>query len=84
VWVTTWYNQVLGREADRAERHGMKVRDVLRLLADDGWVQVSQRGSHRQLEHPTKPGKVTVAGKMSDDLPTGTLRSILRQAGLRG
>jgi predicted RNA binding protein YcfA (HicA-like mRNA interferase family) len=60
----------------------MKVRGVLRLLADDGWVQVSQRGSHRQFKHPDKPGKVTVPGQMSDDLPTGTLRSVLRQAGL--
>jgi predicted RNA binding protein YcfA (HicA-like mRNA interferase family) len=60
----------------------MKVRDVIRLLTDDRWVQVSQRGSHRQFEHPDKSGKVTVPGKMSDDLPIGTLKSILRQAGL--
>jgi predicted RNA binding protein YcfA (HicA-like mRNA interferase family) len=60
----------------------MKVRDVMRLLATDGWVQVAQKGSHRQFKHPTKPGKVTVPGKMSDDLPTGTYKSILRQAGL--
>jgi predicted RNA binding protein YcfA (HicA-like mRNA interferase family) len=60
----------------------MKVREVLRLLADDGWVQVTQRGSHRQFRHATKPGRVTVPGKMSDDIPTGTLKSILRQAGL--
>jgi predicted RNA binding protein YcfA (HicA-like mRNA interferase family) len=60
----------------------MKVRDVVRLLLNDGWVQVSQKGSHRQFKHATKPGKVTVPGKMSDDLPTGTLKSILRQAGL--
>jgi predicted RNA binding protein YcfA (HicA-like mRNA interferase family) len=60
----------------------MKVRDVLRWLVDDGWVQVSQKGSHRQFKHPTKSGKVTVPGKMSDDVPLGTLKSILRQAGL--
>jgi predicted RNA binding protein YcfA (HicA-like mRNA interferase family) len=60
----------------------MKVRDVLRLLASDGWIQISQKGSHRQLEHPSRPGKVTVPGKLSDDLPIGTLKSILRQAGL--
>jgi predicted RNA binding protein YcfA (HicA-like mRNA interferase family) len=60
----------------------MKVRDVIRVLTDDGWLQVSQKGSHRQLRHPTKPGKVTVPGKMSDDLPVGTYKSILRQAGL--
>ena len=61
----------------------MKVRDVIRRLVDGGWVQVSQRGSHRQFRHRTKPGKVTVAGKPSEDLPEGTYKSILRQAGLR-
>ena len=64
------------------EQRAMKVRDVLRMLAEDGWLQVAQRGSHRQFEHPTKSGKVTVAGKLSDDLLVGTLKSILRQAGL--
>jgi len=63
-------------------RHAIKVRDVIRLLTNDGWVQVSQKGSHRQFKHPIKPGKVTVPGKMSDDLPVGTHKSILRQAGL--
>ena len=62
----------------------MKVRDVIGRLAKDGWVQVSQKGSHRQFRHPTKPGKVTVPGKPSDDLPIGTYKSILRQAGLEG
>ena len=60
----------------------MKVRDVLRRLADDGWEIVAQKGSHRQLKHETNPGKVTVPGKPSDDLPEGTYKSILRQAGL--
>jgi len=61
----------------------MKVRDVIRRLADDGWVQVGQKGSHRQFKHPSKPGRVTVPGKPLDDLPEGTYRSILRQAGLQ-
>jgi predicted RNA binding protein YcfA (HicA-like mRNA interferase family) len=47
-----------------------------------GWVIVAQKGSNRQLKHPTKPGRVTVAGKQSDDVPEGTYKSILRQAGL--
>lgn len=59
----------------------MKVRDVLRRLADDGWELVATKGSHRQLKHPTKPGKVTVPDKPSDDIPEGTYKSILRQAG---
>jgi predicted RNA binding protein YcfA (HicA-like mRNA interferase family) len=61
----------------------MKVREVLRLLRDDGWVAVATKGSHVQLKHPTKTGRVTVAGHPSDDLAPGTLKSILLQVGLR-
>lgn len=61
----------------------MKVREVLQLLAEDGWQVVAIRGSHRQLKHSEKPGRVTVAGKPSDDLHPKTAASILRQAGLR-
>lgn len=58
----------------------MKVRSVLRRLRDDGWRVVAQSGSHRQLKHPTKPGRVTVDGAPNDDLAPGTLASILKQA----
>lgn len=61
----------------------MKVRDVLRMLADDGWYLARTRGSHRQYRHPLKPGIVTVAGKPGDDLAPGTLQSVLKQAGLK-
>ena len=61
----------------------MKVREVLRLLDDDGWVLARRKGSHRQFKHPRKRGLVTVAGKLSADLAPGTLNSILKQAGLR-
>lgn len=61
----------------------MKVRDVLRLLKKDGWAEVARRGSHRQLKHNMKEGRVTVPGKPSDDLAPGTLNSILKQAGLK-
>lgn len=60
----------------------MKVRDVLRLLRREGWELVRQRGSHRQFRHPDKPGVVTVAGHPGDELARGTLRGILRQAGI--
>ncbi len=61
----------------------MKVRQAIRMLLSDGWYHVATRGSHRQYKHPTKPGRVTVAGKPSDDLPPGTLNSILKQSGLK-
>ena len=58
----------------------MKVRAVLRVLRDDGWVEIGRRGSHRQLKRPAKKGRVTVPGKPADDLAPGTLNSILKQA----
>jgi predicted RNA binding protein YcfA (HicA-like mRNA interferase family) len=61
----------------------MKVAEVLRMLQDDGWYLVTTRGSHRQFKHPSKPGRVTVPGKPSDDLAVGTLGSILKQAELK-
>jgi predicted RNA binding protein YcfA (HicA-like mRNA interferase family) len=60
-----------------------KIREILALLEADGWYVVTIRGSHRQFKHPTKPGRVTVAGKPSDDVAPGTLNSILKQAGLK-
>jgi len=41
------------------------------------------QGSHRQYKHHAKPGRVTIAGKPSDDLAPGTMNSILKQAGLK-
>ncbi len=61
----------------------MKVREVIRLITNDGWFLVRTKGSHRQFHHPVKPGTVTVAGKPSKDLAPGTVNSILRQAGLK-
>lgn len=61
----------------------MKVGDILRLLHEDKWYLVATKGSHRQFKHPTKPGRVTVSGKPSDDLAPGTLNSILKQAGFK-
>ncbi|MBF6568359.1 MAG: type II toxin-antitoxin system HicA family toxin [Candidatus Binataceae bacterium] len=58
----------------------MKIRQVLDMLGTDGWFLIATRGSHRQFKHPIKPGRVTVAGKLSDDLAPGTLKSILKQA----
>jgi len=61
----------------------MKIREVIKLIEEDGWFLVATRGSHRQFKHARKLGRVTIAGHPSDDLAPGTLNSVLKQAGLR-
>ena len=45
----------------------------LKLIEDDGWFLIVTRGSHRQYKHSIKVGRVTIAGKPSDDIAPGTL-----------
>lgn len=61
----------------------MKVRELVRLLEEDGWQTVRQTGGHRIYRHPTKPGQLTVPFHGAKDVPFGTLNSILKAAGLR-
>ena len=61
----------------------MKVKEVIKMIEDDGWYLARTRGSHRQYKHSTKLGLVTVPGKLSDDLAPGTLNSVLKQSGLK-
>lgn len=60
----------------------LKVSEIIKLVETDGWRLLRQKGSHRQYIHPTKPGKVTIAGKPSATLKIETERSIIAQAGL--
>jgi predicted RNA binding protein YcfA (HicA-like mRNA interferase family) len=58
----------------------MTLRDVVKVLDEDGWRLDCQVGSHRQYRHPTKPGTVTIAGQLGNDAKPGTLGSIWKQA----
>jgi predicted RNA binding protein YcfA (HicA-like mRNA interferase family) len=60
----------------------MKVRDVVKLLEEVGWRHVRTKGSHRQFKHADNAMLVTVAGKLGTEIPRGTLKQILRQAGI--
>jgi len=64
-------------------RPTMKVRDVIKMIENDGWAFSRTRGDHRQYRHASKPGKVTIPGHPGDEVPPGTLNSILKQAGLK-
>ncbi|NCO65778.1 MAG: addiction module toxin, HicA family [Candidatus Aquicultor secundus] len=61
----------------------MKVRDIIKMIEDDGWCLIATKGSHRQYRHSSKTGRVTIAGHLGDDLSPGTLNSILKQAKLK-
>jgi len=56
---------------------------MITLIEDDGWYSVASKGSHRQYKHREKPGRVTIAGHLSDDLAPGTMNSIFKQAGFK-
>lgn len=59
----------------------MKFKEVEKIIKDDGWYQIKQKGSHHQYKHPTKPGKVTIP-EHKGDIHLDTVKSILKQAGL--
>ena len=61
----------------------MKYREFTRELRSEHWTLKSQEGSHQQWVHPTKPGKVTVAGHPNDDIPVGMLKAMRKQAGMK-
>lgn len=61
----------------------MKVSAIIKLLKDNGWYQVRQRGSHRQYKNDSIKGLVTIAGKMSDEIDKGTLNSIYKQSEIK-
>ena len=60
---------------------GVKSKDLIKLLEKDGWYLVNVKGSHHQFKHDTKKGKVTIPHPKTD-LPQGTVKSVLKQAGL--
>ena len=58
-----------------------KVKEVIKLLEENGWYLSYTKGDHRQFKHPTISGKVTVRGKPSETLSQELLNSIWKQAG---
>ena len=55
-------------------------REALKQLLRAGFTEVRQNGSHKVLRHPD--GRQTYVAMHPGDIPSGTLRKILKQAGL--
>lgn len=61
----------------------MNAKEAIKLVQKDGWVFERQAGSHKIFKHPTKKGIVVIPDHGKEDIRTGTLKSILKQAGIR-
>ncbi len=61
----------------------MKVKKMIEIIEADGWILDRIKGSHRQFKHQFKKGTVTIAGKLSTEMPKGTIISVLKQAKLK-
>ncbi len=57
-------------------------RDVCRILATHGFVEVRQRGSHIAMQKTGPQGTTTVPVPNHRELRIGTLMSIIRQSGV--
>ena len=57
-------------------------RDVCKILASAGFVEVRQRGSHVVMQRRTAAGTTTVPVPDHREVRIGTLQSIIRQSGL--
>lgn len=58
-------------------------REAIRTVERDGWYHVRTKGGHRHFRHDTKPGTVTIPGKLGEDLKNKVWHNILKQAGLK-
>jgi predicted RNA binding protein YcfA (HicA-like mRNA interferase family) len=72
-----------GTGLNRPSQVPKKVREVIKMIQDDGWYLDRQKGGHRQFVHPIKPGHVTISGNSGVDMAPGTYNNILKQAGLK-
>ncbi|MCA0233501.1 MAG: type II toxin-antitoxin system HicA family toxin [Bacteroidetes bacterium] len=61
----------------------MNAKQVIKLLEENGWFEVRQKGSHRIFKHPINPDNIPVADHGTKDIPIGTLKAILKKAGIK-
>jgi predicted RNA binding protein YcfA (HicA-like mRNA interferase family) len=60
----------------------VKVRDVTRLLEQNGWIYRGTTGDHHNYKKSGEKFIITVPGKPGDELSPGVLADIRRKSGL--
>ena len=61
----------------------MKAKEIIRIIENDGWKLIRQKGSHMHFQHPKKPGTASVPFHGSKDIAKHVIANILKQAGLK-
>lgn len=61
----------------------MKCDELFKLLMKNGWIEVRQNGSHKILRKEGKRRPIVFPYHRGKEIPTGTVNSILKQAGLK-
>lgn len=56
------------------------VKKVIRCLEKDGWILVSQKGSHLKYQ---KGSKMCIIPNHKGDIPKGTLSNIVKSTGVK-
>ncbi|MFH1852889.1 MAG: type II toxin-antitoxin system HicA family toxin [Candidatus Neomarinimicrobiota bacterium] len=61
----------------------MECSELYRILTEDGWHPVSQKGSHIKLRHNTKSGTIIFPNHGSQEVGKGLENKILKDAGIK-
>lgn len=61
----------------------MKVNEIIKILKKDGWYLYRNGKKHDLYRHPTKTGQIPIPRHRSQELKTGTEKSILKDAGIK-
>ena len=61
----------------------MKCSELYRLLLNDGWYPISQKGSHVKLKHDLKSGIIIFPNHGSQEVGKGMKRKIIKETGIK-
>jgi predicted RNA binding protein YcfA (HicA-like mRNA interferase family) len=61
----------------------MKCSELFKILKQDGWYPISQKGSHVKLKHDSKPGILIFPNHGSQEIGKGLEKKLLKDARIK-